>query len=211
MKKTTRNLAVVAGAAASAFALAVSPASAVASTVWTVTPSPASFTAVNSGNIVLSVNGIAMTCTKSNAAGSMQSATGNPATVGSISTMVFGASGVPCTSVLGNVVTTPTTPWAVKVYDYTAATGVSKGYIDNVDAKVTVGACVFRVTGKASGTYTNSSGTLAVNSTAGELTVVSATNCGSAVPVGSKPTFKGNYLVKVANTTTIPKIVGSNP
>ncbi|MFJ5707171.1 MULTISPECIES: hypothetical protein [unclassified Streptomyces] len=211
MKKTTRNLAVVAGAAASAFALAVSPASAVASTVWTVTPSPAGFTAVNSGNIVLSVNGIAMTCTKSNAAGTMQSTTGNPATVGSISTMVFGASGVPCTSVLGNVVTTPTTPWAVKVYDYTASTGVSKGYIDNVDAKVTVGACVFRVTGKASGTYTNASGTLAVNSAAGELTVVSATNCGGAVPVGSKPTFKGNYLVKVANTTTIPKIVGSNP
>ncbi|MER8036317.1 hypothetical protein [Streptomyces hydrogenans] len=211
MKKPIRNLAVVAGAASAAFALAVSPASAVASTVWTVTPSPANFTALNSGNIVLSVNGIAMTCTKSNAGGTMQSATGNPATVGSISTMVFGAPGVPCTSVLGTVVATPTLPWAVKVFDYTAATGVSKGYIDNVDATVTAGACNFRVTGKASGTYTNSTGKLAVSSTAGELTVVSATNCGGAVPVGAKPTFKGDYLVKVGGTTTIPKIVGSNP
>ncbi|MFE6224114.1 hypothetical protein [Streptomyces sp. NPDC057854] len=211
MKKPIRNLAVVAGAASAAFALAVSPASAVASTVWTVTPSPANFAATNSGNIVLSVNGIAMTCTKSTASGTMQSATGNPATVGSISAIAFGASGTPCTSVLGNVTTVPTTPWAVKVLDYTAATGVSKGYIDNVDAKVTVGACVFRVTGKASGTYTNSTGKLAVASTAGELTVVSATNCGSAVPVGAKPTFKGDYLVKVSGTTTIPKIVGSNP
>ncbi|MFC9492214.1 hypothetical protein ACFTZM_39950 [Streptomyces hydrogenans] len=201
MKKPIRNLAVVAGAASAAFALAVSPASAVASTVWTVTPSPANFTALNSGNIVLSVNGIAMTCTKSNAAGTMQSATGNPATVGSISTMVFGAPGVPCTSVLGTVVATPTLPWAVKVFDYT----------DNVDATVTAGACNFRVTGKASGTYTNSTGKLAVSSTSGELTVVSATNCGGAVPVGAKPIFKGDYLVKVAGTTTIPKIVGSNP
>ncbi len=211
MKKPTRNVAVVAGAATAAFALAVSPASAVASTVWTVNPSPANFTAVNSGNVVLSVNGIAMTCTKSNGSGTMQSATGNPATVASISAIAFGASGAPCTSVLGNVTTVATTPWTVVAQDYTAATGVTKGYVGNVDAKVTVGACVFRVTGKASGTYTNSTGALAVNSLAGELTVVSSTNCGSAVPVGAKPTFKGTYLVKVAGSTTIPTIVGSNP
>ncbi|MFB7512469.1 hypothetical protein [Streptomyces sp. NPDC056144] len=211
MKKQIRNFAVVAGAATAAFALAAGPASAVPSTVWTVTPSPASFTATNSGNVVLSVNGIAMTCTNSKASGSMASATGNPATVASISAIAFGATGAPCTSVLGNVTTVATTPWTIVAQDYTAATGVTKGYVGNVDAKVTVGACVFRVTGKASGTYTNSTGKLAVNSVSGELTVVSSTNCGSAVPVGARPLFKGDYLVKVANTTTIPKIVGSNP
>ncbi|RSS36512.1 hypothetical protein [Streptomyces sp. WAC08241] len=209
MKKPIRKLAVVAGGASAAFALAVSPASAVPSTVWTVTPSPASITAVNSGNIVLSVNGIAMTCTKSNGAGTGQSTTGNPATVGTINSIAFGATGAPCTSLLGNVTTVATTPWTIVAQDYTAATGVTKGYIGNVDAKVTVGACVFRVTGKASGTYTNSTGALAVNSLAGELTVVSATNCGSAVPVGAKPTFKGTYLFKAGSV--IPKIVGSNP
>ncbi|MDV9190404.1 hypothetical protein R6L23_19665 [Streptomyces sp. SR27] len=211
MKKPIRNLAVVAGAASAAFVLAVSPASAVASTVWTVNPTPASFTAANSGNIVLSVNGIAMTCTKSNASGTMQSATGNPATVGSISSIAFGASGAPCTSVLGNVTTVPTTPWTIVAQDYTAATGVTKGYVGNVDATVTVGACVFRVTGKASSTYTNSTGKLAVASTSGELNVVSSTNCGSAVPVGAKPLFTGAYLAKVSGTSTIPTIVGSNP
>ncbi|WP_411070468.1 hypothetical protein [Streptomyces sp. cmx-4-25] len=209
MKKPIRKLAVVAGGASAALALAVSPATAVPSTVWTVTPSPASITAVNSGNIVLSVNGIAMTCTKSNGAGTGQSTTGNPATVGAINSIAFGATGAPCTSLLGNVTTVATTPWTIVAQDYTAATGVTKGYIGNVDAKVTVGACVFRVTGKASGTYTNSTGALAVNSVAGELTVVSATNCGSAVPVGAKPTFKGTYLFKAG--TVIPKIVGSNP
>ncbi|MEV8585425.1 hypothetical protein [Streptomyces sp. NPDC051180] len=211
MKKQIAHFAVVAGAATAAFALAAGPASAVPSTVWTVNPTPASFTAVNSGNVVLSVNGIAMTCTKSNASGTMASATGNPATVASISAIAFGATGAPCTSVLGNVTTVATTPWTVVAQDYTAGTGVTKGYVGNVDAKVTVGACVFRVTGKASGTYTNSTGKLAVNSVTGELTVVSSTNCGSAVPVGAKPLFKGDYLVKVANSTTIPTIVGSNP
>ncbi|MFC8586808.1 MULTISPECIES: hypothetical protein [unclassified Streptomyces] len=209
MKKSIRNLAVAAGGASAALALTVSPASAVPSTVWTVTPSPASITAVNSGNIVLSVNGIAMTCTKSNGAGTGQSTTGNPATVGNITSIAFGATGAPCTSLLGNVTTVATTPWTIVAQDYTAGTGVTKGHVGNVDAKVTVGACVFRVTGKASGTYTNSTGALAVNSLAGELTVVSATNCGSAVPVGAKPTFKGTYLFKAGSV--IPKIVGSNP
>ncbi|MEW1901307.1 MULTISPECIES: hypothetical protein [unclassified Streptomyces] len=209
MKKPIRKLAVVAGGASAALALAVSPATAVPSTVWTVTPSPASITAVNSGNIVLSVNGIAMTCTKSNGTGTGQSTTGNPATVGTINSIAFGATGAPCTSLLGNVTTVATTPWTIVAQDYTAGTGVTKGHVGNVDAKVTVGACVFRVTGKASGTYTNSTGALAVNSLAGELTVVSATNCGSAVPVGAKPTFKGTYLFKAGSV--IPTIVGSNP
>ncbi len=211
MKNTIRNLAFVTGAAAAALALTAGPASAVPSTTWTVNPSPAAFTATNSGNIVLSVNGIAMTCTTSGGSGSMASATGNPATVASISAISFGATGSPCTSVLGNVTTVATTPWTVVAQDYTAATGVTKGYVGNVDAKVTVGACVFRVTGKASGTYTNSTGKLAVSSTTGELNVVSSTNCGSAVPVGAKPIFKGAYLVKKTGTAIIPTIVGSNP
>ncbi|GHA92167.1 hypothetical protein ACIQRS_21710 [Streptomyces termitum] len=209
MKKSIRNLAVVAGGASAAFALAVSPASAVPSTVWTVSPSPASITALNSGNVALSVNGITMTCTKSNGAGTGASTTGNPATVGTITTMVFGATGAPCTSVLGPVTAVPVTPWTIVAQDYNAATGVTSGYVGNVDANVSVGACNFRVTGKASSTYTNSTGALTVNSLAGELTVVTSSGCGSAVPVGAKPTFKGKYLFKAG--TAIPTIVGSNP
>ncbi|GGR22323.1 hypothetical protein GCM10010497_25480 [Streptomyces cinereoruber] len=141
----------------------------------------------------------------------MSSATGNPATVASISAISFGATGAPCTSVLGNVTTVATTPWTIVAQDYNSSTGITSGYVGNVDAKVTVGACVFRVTGKASGTYQNSTGKLAVNSVAGELTVVSSTSCGAAVPVGAKPLFKGAYLVKKTGTTIIPTIVGSNP
>ncbi|MFD7710753.1 hypothetical protein ACFV6E_37870 [Streptomyces sp. NPDC059785] len=210
MKKPLTRIAVVAGAGAAAFAMAVAPASAVPSTVWTVTPSPANFTATNVGNIVLTAN-IPMTCTTSTATGTMASTTGNPATVAQINAINFGTSASPCTSVLGNVTTTPTTPWTVVATDYNSSTGVTTGYIGGVNAKVTAGACVFTVTGKATGTYTNSTGILAVNSVSGDLTVASASGCGTVVTTSTKPTFKGNYKVVVTGTSTIPTIVGSNP
>ncbi|MDT0611809.1 hypothetical protein [Streptomyces lancefieldiae] len=210
MKKPIRRIAVVAGAGAAAFGMAVAPASAVPSTIWTVTPSPASFTATNVGNIVLTAN-IPMTCTTSSASGTMASATGNPAAVASINAINFGTSAQPCTSVLGNVTTTAVTPWSVVAQDYTAATGVTKGYVGNVKAKVSAGACVFTVEGTAAATYTNSTGTLAVNSVSGQLVVTSASGCGTVVTTATKPTFKGNYAVKVTGTSTIPQIVGSNP
>ncbi|MFE9610644.1 hypothetical protein [Streptomyces sp. NPDC006012] len=209
MKKPIRSTAVVLGAAAAAFGMAVAPASAVPSTVWTVNPTPANFTATNSGNIVLTAN-IPMTCTTSAASGTMQSANGNPATVASISAVTFGSSTSPCTSVLGNVTTVATPPWSVVAVDYNA--GVTTGYIGNVKATVTAGACVFTVTGKASATYTNSTGILAVNSASGDLSVATASaGCGTVVTTSTKPTFKGNYAVKVTGTSTIPTIVGSNP
>ncbi|MBM7170060.1 hypothetical protein JQK87_16875 [Streptomyces sp. G44] len=210
MNKPLTRIAVVAGAGAAAFAMAVAPASAVPSTVWTVTPSPANFTAVNSGNIVLTAN-IPMTCTTSGASGTMSSATGNPATVATINAINFGTSASPCTSVLGNVTTIATTPWTVVAQDYNASTGVTSGHIGNVKAKVTAGACVFTVQGKATGTYTNSTGVLAVTSVSGDLAVTLASGCGTVVTTSTKPTFKGKYAVKVTGTNTIPTIVGSNP
>lgn len=210
MKKSIRRSALVVCAAASALGLAAAPSSAAPSTVWTVTPSPANFQATNVGNIVLTAT-IPMTCTVSNAAGTMASTTGNPGDVADITTMNFGASGSPCTSVLGNVTTTSVTPWDVVAVDYNAATGVTKGYVGNVKANVTAGACKFTVTGTASGTYTNSTGVLAISSTAGELVVTNPVNCGAIVTTATKPTFKGNYAVKVAGSSVIPTIVGSNP
>ncbi len=211
MKQTTRRCTVVAGAAAAAFGLAVGTASAVPSTTWTVTPT-GSYTATNVGNIVLTAN-IPMTCTTSGASGTMSNATGNPAQVATIDAINFGTAASPCTSVLGNVTTVAVTPWTIMAQDYTASTGVTKGYVGNIKANVTAGACKFTVTGKASGTYTNSTGVLAVNSVAGELVVASnpaPANCGTVVTTSTKPTFRGNYAVKSSNGS-IPKIVGTNP
>ncbi|SDC14696.1 hypothetical protein [Streptomyces prasinopilosus] len=211
MKKNTRRFAVVAGAAAAAFGLTAAPASAVPSTTWTVTPS-GSYTATNSGNIVLTAT-IPMTCTTSGASGTMASTTGNPATVAAINAINFGTSASPCTSVLGNVTTVAVTPWTVVATDYTASTGVTKGYIGNVKANVTAGACKFTVTGKATATYTNSTGILAVSSVSGDLAVSSSpapANCGTVITTATKPIFKGNYAIKASNGT-VPKIVGTNP
>lgn len=210
MKKNTRRSAVVVCAAAAALGLTVGTASAAPSTVWTVNPSPAAFQATNVGNIVLTAT-IPMTCTVSTAGGSMASATGNPADVADIDPMNFGSSASPCTSVLGNVSTTTVTPWDVFAVDYNASTGVTSGHVGNVEAHVVAGPCSFTVTGKASATYTNSTGVLAVNSVAGELVVSDPVNCGTVVTENTKPTFKGNYAVKATGTGAIPTIVGSNP
>ncbi len=197
-------------AAAAALGLTVGTASAAPSTVWTVSPSPALFDATNVSNIVLTAT-IPMTCTVSDAAGTMASTTGNPGDVADIDTMNFGTSASPCTSVLGNVTTTSVTPWDVVAEDYDAAGGVTTGYVGNVTANVTAGACGFTVTGQASATYTNSTGILSVDSVAGELVVSNPVNCGAIVTEDTQPTFKGDYAVKVTGTDTIPTIVGSNP
>ncbi|MGJ7418948.1 hypothetical protein AB9128_24200 [Streptomyces cinereoruber] len=77
--------------------------------------------------------------------------------------------------------------------------------------KLTVGATVFRVRGKASATYTNATGKLSVDSFAGELPVVESLNGGSAFPVGAGLLLKADYLVKKTGTTVVPTIVGSQP
>ncbi|MFD6461975.1 hypothetical protein, partial [Streptomyces roseolus] len=207
MKKPLGRLAAVATAAAACL-LAVPPATAAPSTVRTVTPS-GGFTAVNSGNVVLSVNGLALPCGRSTASGRVHDATGNPAPVAVIDTLVFGAPGAPCATPLGPMTVTPVTPVPVLAQDHSA--GVTRGYVGNVDLKVTAGACAFRVTGKASSTYANATSAFAVDSLAGELTVVSSAGCGMFVPVGSRPTFKGTYLVTMTGTTTGPAIVGTHP
>ncbi|NED07192.1 hypothetical protein G3I55_36760, partial [Streptomyces sp. SID6648] len=66
---------------------------------------------------------------------------GNPGDVADITTMNFGSSTSPCTSVLGNVTTTSVVPWDVIAVDYNASTGVTTGYVGNVKANVTAGAC----------------------------------------------------------------------
>ncbi|MFJ5934802.1 hypothetical protein [Streptomyces sp. NPDC093071] len=211
MKKPTGKLAVTAGAVTSALVLTAAPASAAPSTVWTVGPSPVGVSLSNGANIVMSVNGIAWTCTKSTATAALRSATGNPATVGTVGSLSFAAAGAPCSSVLGNITLVPATPWTFVAQDHTAATGVTKGHLGDVDMKLTVGATVFRVRGKASATYTNATGKLSVDSFAGELPIVESLNGGSAFPVGAGLLLKADYLVKKTGTTVVPTIVGSQP
>ncbi|MFC9734962.1 hypothetical protein ACFWEO_15045 [Streptomyces roseolus] len=209
MKKPLGRLAAVATAAAACL-LAVPPATAAPSTVWTVTPSgPVSL--VNSTNLAMSVNGLNITCTRSTGLAMLRSATGNPAVVGSVDALAFGATGAPCTSALGPMTMTPVTPWAVLAQDHDATTGVTKGHLDRVDIKMNAGPIVFRVKGKVAYTYTNTTGRLTVTSAPGQLLVTESANGGVALPVGSSLIGTGTYLVKAAGTTTGPAIIGTHP
>ncbi|MEU6477733.1 hypothetical protein ABZ858_12720 [Streptomyces sp. NPDC047017] len=210
MKRSLGRAAVAVGAGAAAAGIAVAPAAANPSTVWTVSPSPAGFTAVNSGNVVL-VTGVPMTCTASGASGTLTGGSGNPAEVGSIRAATIGTGTSPCSSLLGNFTITPSTPWSVVAQDHHPSTGVTTGYVDDINARVSVGACVFTMAGKASSSYTNSTGVLSVANAPGELTVTWASNCGTLITTATKPTFKGNYTVRVTGTDTIPTITGTNP
>ncbi|MER5839821.1 MULTISPECIES: hypothetical protein [Streptomyces] len=204
MKKSLTRAAAAAGTAAAAFGLTAAPATAVPSTVWTVTP-PGPYTAKNVGNVTLAAT-IPMTCTTSTAAGTLANGTGNPAPVATIDTITFGSPAAPCSSVLGNISVVTGTPWTVVASDHNASTGVTTGWIDHVHATLSFGACRFTVTGRATATYTNSTGVLAVRSTAGELAVRNPVNCGTLITTATKPTFKGDYLVSGGR-----QVVGSQP
>ncbi|MGW4745850.1 hypothetical protein ACWEPR_13720 [Streptomyces sp. NPDC004290] len=211
MQKPIGKLATAAGAAAASAVLAAVPAMAEPSTVWTVSGSPAAVSATATGHVTLVLNGFIMSCSKSTASGTLRSASGNPATVGSLTSVTFGAPGTPCTSVLGSPTLPTSTPWGVVAHDYAAATSTTTGHLTGVDFRTTLGACVFRVRGGASVTYTNATGKLAVASTDGELTVVESVNCGDLAPLGARPVLRGDYLVRAAGTGVVPTVVGSHP
>ncbi|MFI6638222.1 hypothetical protein [Streptomyces sp. NPDC050504] len=210
MRNAVRKFAVAAGAATVAVVVATTPAMALPST-WTVTPSGATFTA-SSTDTVLEVNGIPLTCPIATAGGSMFSATGNPAIVGNIAPVKFGSATQPCDSPLGSVtpVTDTSTPWKLKAVNY--ASGKTTGRIDGIKASLTVLTCSFTVTGAVDGTYTNSTGKLALAPVAGsgnQLTVSGASAaCAGIVANGDHPTFTGSFLAK-APGNVIPTIVGS--
>ncbi|MFD7426053.1 hypothetical protein ACIQM0_17615 [Streptomyces sp. NPDC091387] len=205
MRNTLKKIAVTTGVASAAVVLGAVPSMALAATTWTVSPNPAPFTAVST-NTVLSVSGIPLTCPTASAAGSAFSATGNPATVGNITSASFGTTSSPCTSALGPVtpVATTTPAWQLVAQDYTS--GVTTGYIKNIQAKLTVLTCTFNVTGEVNAKYTNSTKKLSVsNSSAHQLTVSGATAaCAGIVANGAHPTFTGDYSV-----TGITSIIGT--
>ena len=192
---------------ASRVAFLIGPASA-APTTWTIGPStPQSVTATNSGNIVLTINSIPLTCTASSASATMASTTGNPGNIAKISAISFTS----CSSVLGTVSVSPvvssSAPW--KIWGTTYASGVTGGYVNSVNAQITFASCTFTVTGGVNGTYTNSTGKLALSSSSGQTLTASSpsSGCSGIVSAGAVATFNGAYLVK--NGTTIPTVVGS--
>ncbi|MFF2507035.1 hypothetical protein ACFVTY_27215 [Streptomyces sp. NPDC058067] len=214
MKSPLRKTALVVAAAGAALGLAAAPSSA-ASTNWAVGPGSPETVTATTGHASLGVNGIDMTCTYADAEAVLASATGNPVKIGDINSANFGRTGEPCTSILGNVTATTTTPWTLWAYgDYDPATGTTPGYIDNIKARVSVATCAFDVTGTAHGTYKSGGagtpGKLTIHATATELTVANPTSgCSGLVAAGDHPTFDAVYDVVVKGTSNGATVVGS--
>ncbi|MFJ4907955.1 hypothetical protein ACIQCR_21895 [Streptomyces sp. NPDC093249] len=209
MKKPVAPLSLSAWAATAALLLTAAPASAAPSTVWTVTPSPVAVSATNVGNVGMNLNGLPMNCPKSTASMLLASTTGNPAVLGNVSALTFGAPGAPCSSQVPLVVT-PTGPWKFVARDHDATTGVTSGYVDDIDIGLNVAYLVLRVRGRSSATFSNATGRLTLSSVTGELPVTQ-TNDAGAVPVGSSLFLKATYQTRVSGSSLLPKIVGTNP
>ncbi|MFC7217699.1 hypothetical protein ACFQLX_05860 [Streptomyces polyrhachis] len=205
-----KRVVTVFAAGAAALTLAA-PASAAPfpATTWKVTPTsptPLPVKMTNSGNVVWTLGAFQLTCTSATVTGSFIGATGNPAQIG---TFTAGTWGPTCTSPLGPFSLVHVGGWKIWAKSYDPVTGVTDGYINNVTLNWTGGSMKFTVIGKMSVKYTNSTGALAVTPLPGELSVINPVNCGALFTTATKPTLKATYLVKVTNTTTIPKIVGS--
>ncbi|MFC7217702.1 hypothetical protein ACFQLX_05875 [Streptomyces polyrhachis] len=210
MRKSLLGRAVLSTAVGAAALTFATPASAVPfpATVWTTTPGSGPFTATTTSGFgpSLTVGAVSLNCSIGTASGSLSSALGNPAQIAAISLTSWGPS---CTSALGPVSVTQVGAWKVwaQTYDPAVGSGTTAGYVGSIAANVTAGSCKFTVTGKASATYTNSTGLFVVKSLPGELIVSpvpAPTGCGAVVTTASKPLFKATYRVNGK-----PQVVGS--
>lgn len=203
MRKTTAAGLVTATAAAALIGLNVSPASAAGT--FTVSPGgTATGTATNSKLTDLTT-GTVLTCTKVTATVVLPSGSGHAgAGLGSITATSFTG----CTGPLGLSfgVTPVGLPWSLNADSYSG--GVTTGSISGVKAHLSGTGCSADVTGPGGGTgtvpgtYTNSSGVLAV--AGGNLTPASVSGCFGLIANGDATSFTANFAVSPAQTITSP-------
>jgi len=209
VRNSLRKIALAAGAATAAVALGATTASAgVAAPTWTVgpAPSPVPVTATSTGTIVLSLNGIPLTCTSSAAKAVLATASGTTnVTVGTITPLTWSG----CTSPFGPVTPTANTSpaWQLKANTYSA--GATSGSIAGVKATLSVLTCTFTVTGNVKADYSNTTGQLKISNNATyKLTVATASaGCAGIAAVGQNPTYTATYNTVKTGTTTKPSIV----
>jgi len=163
----------------------------------------------SSTKTVLTDNGVSVTCTGSNAGGSIPTKTytgaTSPVKVGTSASLSFTG----CTGPLGMVtVTVNKLPYSVKV-DSKTVSGKTDGMVTGVNTAVSMTGCSFNVTGSAPGFYTNSTHTLTLTPTlptkplnTARLTISNVNGCAGLVNNGDHPTYKSTYKVSRAIVIT---------
>ncbi|WP_329522090.1 hypothetical protein [Spirillospora sp. NBC_01491] len=214
MRKITRNTLTATAVITAGLGLTALPAHAV--DPWTVTPGGA-ITGNQTRPLVATdtTTGANIVCTVSTASGTAASGSGLPgAGIAQLSSVAFSTPGNPsswCTGPVGIVVKVTATglPWSFNAATY--AGGVTTGTLTGVKSTIHGSdECDATVAGPGtsagtiSGTYTNSTATLAVSG--GNLEVKTAdADCDPAlINVGDKITLTGAYKVNPALTITHP-------
>ncbi|WP_146132659.1 hypothetical protein [Streptomyces solincola] len=217
MRRTTRIAALSAAVFTVAAGVTVTTASAAPQAQWTVSNPAANdtFTAANQSgvNAVLTnvTTGATVTCAVYGATGTAVDGTyASGAGLATIATATFGTSANKCNGPLGSKwVSSAAQPMKLNGVSYGG--GVTKGTLTNVKVNLTgtsiLGTCNAVIEGSANtGTYTNSSGLLAIAADATPaLTVTSASGaCAGLIATGNKAKFSATYKVTPIITVTSP-------
>lgn len=186
-----------------------------AETTWTVSPGGA-FTASlapgTTATLTDTTTNNSITCSVGTAGGSLRSGSGLSGTgIGTITSGSFGSSANRCSGPLGSswtVTLTSGTTWQVNAVSFDAASGVTNGMITGVDTTISgssfFGSCSARATGTVSGTYTNSTAALALNSASLTISGVSGSGCANRINNGDSATLTATAVVNPAQTITSP-------
>ena len=171
-----RKLLLILGSSATAAAVLGLGANAALAATWTVSNGGTNLGATQSGNATMKdvTTSNTLTCTSGTAKVTIANGTGLSGTgIGTIPSITYGG----CTGPLSiSFSVTQVGTWNLNASSYSG--GVTTGTVSNIDAKLSGLLCTAEVTGTASSTYTNSTGTLAVSRDGNLLTVKSASCLG---------------------------------
>jgi hypothetical protein len=216
MRKRLASILLVGAGAAAAITLVASSASAAGT--WSISPGGKYTASLTSGTTAVLTDSAAkatVTCTASTTNGTLQTGTGLNNPLGTISTTKWTS----CTGPDGSTGTAAgnnaSTAWSLNGVSYSS--GVTTGSITSTGTGVggtislssILGACTIVVGGtsakpaSASGTYTNSTGVLAITGTT-NLVVTSVSGVCPGVATGQSTTFTASYTVSPKQTVTSP-------
>src|SRR5262245_17628924 len=195
---------------AAAVAIGLSAAPAVAATSWTVKPGSVINAASGTTTLKDTTTGTSLACTSSAAKTTLRSGSGLSGTsIGSVTSISF----TKCTGPLGLAftVTAGGLPWHINAVSFNSTTGTTTGTLTGVHASLSGSGCTAVVdgtsatanNGKVTITYTNSSHTLKVLTTGGNLHIYNVSSgCAGAIKSGDSATQSAAYVITPAQTIT---------
>ncbi|WP_372347390.1 hypothetical protein [Streptomyces sp. KL116D] len=191
MRRLARNTAIATVALGAALGLSVTQASAGALATYTVTPG-GSFTAV-AGTTTLAVPTTTLTCTSSNAAGTLKSGSGLDGNgIGDISSLTF--NGCDVAGIEFEVTTDPASlPWKINVSGMSSSDRAD-GTITGIRATISGFSCDATFSGSVTGWFENSTDTLHVTG-GGSLAAEDDANCLGLINPGDHAEFNGDYVL----------------